>query len=307
MKKLILILLILLVGCSSNTSSDTSTPSTETISVTDFLGERVEVPKSPKKIAVFDLPVLDTMSLFDTKDIDLISAANAEAFADSFNSFTVAGSLKEPDFEKLNEESPELCVISGRQQSLIEDFKEICATVYVGTNEDSYIEDSKNNALLIGEIFDQKEAVEAYINEFDGKLNTFKEQSPVDGNVLILMVNDGSISAFGPGSRYGWMYNVLNITPTDASIEESTHGMEVNFEFISKTNPDVIFFVDRTKATDSTATTENILVTNSLVMETTAGKNNRIIELPAQEAYLYSGSLKATATIMDTIEAGLSK
>lgn len=59
------------------------------------------------------------------------------------------------------------------------------------------------------------------------------------------MTNEGKITAFGPKSRFGFVHNLLGFEAADANIRASTHGAEINYEYISKVNPDIIFYVDR--------------------------------------------------------------
>ena len=47
----------------------------------------------------------------------------------------------------------------------------------------------------------------------------------------------GSVPAQDKGSRFGWVFTDLGLKSADEAIEASTHGQEVNFEYISEKNP----------------------------------------------------------------------
>ncbi|MEP9355403.1 hypothetical protein ABLE93_17610 [Xanthobacter sp. KR7-65] len=54
------------------------------------------------------------------------------------------------------------------------------------------------------------------------------------GTVLLVMANGGKLTAFGAGSRFGWIYGELGLTPVVNSATASAHGEAVSFEYILK-------------------------------------------------------------------------
>ena len=62
---------------------------------------------------------------------------------------------------------------------------------------------------------------------------------------LIILANEGKISAYGPGSRFGILHDVFGFGAVDPNIEVSTHGKDISNEYIVEMNPDYLFVVDR--------------------------------------------------------------
>ena len=59
------------------------------------------------------------------------------------------------------------------------------------------------------------------------------------------MANDGNLSAFGVGSRFGILHNEFGVAPVDETIKPSGHGDKISFEYIVEKDPDYIYVMDR--------------------------------------------------------------
>ena len=65
---------------------------------------------------------------------------------------------------------------------------------------------------------------------------------------MVVLTSDKQISAYGSGSRFGLIHDVLGVEPVDKNIEVSLHGQSVSSEYISEKNPDYLFVIDRSAA-----------------------------------------------------------
>ena len=77
----------------------------------------------------------------------------------------------------------------------------------------------------------------------------------------------------------------------------STHGQSVNYEYIAKINPDILYVVDRTQIVGGTTTT-NTTLDNDLVKQTKAYQNQQIISLTPDYWYLSSGGLLSVSEMI---------
>src|SRR5690606_17905572 len=120
---------------------------------------------------------------------------------------------------------PELIIISGRQADLYDQFAEIAPTISMQLDTANYIESFKGNMKTLGEIFEKEEEVDAQLAEIDESIQALNEKaSASEVNALIVLANEGKVSAYGPNSRFGLIHDVFGIQPVDESIEDSTHG-----------------------------------------------------------------------------------
>ena len=272
------------------------------LTIKDKEGKEVVIEKKPEVIAVYDMVILDTLKKLGLTDLKVIGPkANIPGLLEAFPNYIEAGSMKEPDFELINENKVELAFISGRQKKIEKDFHELAPTLYFAADSETFFEDALATTEAVGKIFDKQADIQAFAEEVKVKVDTLKEKvSSDDRKLLFLMVNDGNISAYGKGSRFGFFYDLLGYKLADENIEVSTHGQEVNYEYISKTNPDMIFFMNRGKAVGK-GDVQDVLSDNDLVKGTSAGQNGAIYELDAADLYLISGGLTSIERIVDSL------
>jgi iron complex transport system substrate-binding protein len=312
-------LMALLVACgakeetpSEKTTGDnkeTETAETEavaeTITITHELGETT-VTKNPEKVVVFDFGMLDTL---DELGIEVagLPQSNVPSYLSKYEDtkYTNLGSLKEPDFEAIHAMKPDVIFISGRQSAMYKELSEIAPTIFVGVDTARYMTSFKENMELVGKVFGKEDEIKAELAEIDEQIAAINEKtSNNDAKALIVLGNEGKVSAYGPNSRFGLIHDVFGYKVADEKIEVSTHGQSITFEYILETNPDVLFVIDRDAAVSEDASAKDS-IENELVMKTNAYKNGKIIYLDPDFWYLSGGGLLSMKEMIKEIEAGL--
>lgn len=318
MKKLLLTIMItaltltVLTGCSSKQNANPSTDTTSNADDTDNTSELItikhekgttEVVRDIKKAVVFDFGVLDT---FQTLDIEVELAAPVDSLPEYLSGYSTvvnAGGIKEPNLEVIFAFAPDVIFISSRQESYYEQLSEIAPTIYVNINAVTYMEDFTQSVTNIATLFDRTEEAMQLLNQINIEVDETKAlTSQSEENALILLTNDGSLSVFGPGSRFGIIHDLLGVKTADAIIDSSTHGQGVGFEYISEINPDILFVVDRTAVVGGTNLAAATL-DNDLVKGTKAAVNNKIISLDPDIWYLSGGGLTSVSTMIEDIRS----
>ncbi len=280
----------------------------KTVSIQHASGETV-VPLNPQKVISFDLGTIDTLEAIDV-DIIGLPKANLPTYLGDYKAekYGDYGSLKEPNFEAIHAAKPDMIIIALRQAALYDQFSEIAPTINLSLDEANYIESTINNAQTIGKIFDKEDAVESELNALKEKVAKVREQTEnMSDTALILLVNDGKISAYGPGSRFGIIHDELGFKPADNSIQVSRHGQTASFEYVMDLNPDYIFVVDRSAVVGNSETSAKQVVENDLVKNTNAYKNSKIIYLDPNIWYLSGGGIKSTTQMVEDIQNAINK
>lgn len=118
------------------------------------------------------------------------------------------------------------------------------------------------------------------------------------------MVNDGAISVYGPGSRFGVIHDVLKVPSADPEIRVSTHGQSVDFEYLARIDPDILFVINRNMAIGTNGGESKVL-DNELVKNTRAGRTGKIINLDSSVWYLSGAGLESLPIMLDEIDAAL--
>lgn len=273
----------------------------ETINVQHSLGKAV-VRKNPARVIVFDYGSLDTL---ERMGIDIIGLpkSNLPAVFAKYNDdkYENVGTLFEPNFEKIYGLRPDLIIISTRQAEVYKELSRNAPTIYMEVTGSDYIGSVRKNARILGEIFGKEDFVEGELEKIRRATEELREKVKISGkNALIVMANDGSLSVYGPGSRFGVIHDEFGFIPVDEGIQVANHGQSVSFEYILEQNPDYIFVIDRAAVTGGSISAKQMFE-NELIKETDAYKNGNIIYLNSEIWYVASGGLSGTMTMIEDI------
>lgn len=275
------------------------------MTVTHELGETV-IEEKPETVVVFDFGILDALSKLGLEVAGVPQAAippYLEEYAGE--EYTNVGSLKEPDFEAIHAMQPDLIIISARQADLYPEFKEIAPTLYMGLDTTNYMNSFESNMTLLGELFGKEQEMATELRAVKEEVATIaKDLESVEGKTSFVMVNEGKVSAFGPGSRFGTVFDVFGYDAADVNLEVSTHGQSVSFEYLAETNPDILFVLDRSMAFEE-GTYANTDFENELVQKTNAYKNGKIIYVDPSAWYLSGGGLDSMRIMIEDMKKGL--
>lgn len=317
MKKLIISFLLVatlgLAACGNNnggsaaetkTSKDTTQHS---LTVNDSNGEKVKLQKNPQKVVVFDNGSLDTLDALGVGD-KVVGAAtkNLPDYLAKYKEVDSAGGLKEPDLEKINQMQPDLIIISGRQSDYQEELSKIAPTLYLAVDASKPWESIQQNVHTLAEIFDKEEKAKTELADLTKEIDEVKAKtSNLDQTALVTLVNEGQLSAYGSGSRFGLIHDVFGFKQADDQIEASTHGQSVSYEYILDKNPGILFVVDRTKAIGGDDSKDDVAA-NELIAQTDAGKNNQVISLHPDVWYLSGGGLESMKLMIEDVKQALN-
>lgn len=259
--------------------------------------EEVRVPLAPERVVLFDYGALDS---FEELGIEAsvvgLPKHTMPKYLNKFkenSSIENVGSLMEPNFQKINELAPDLIVIGLRQVADYKEFAAIAPTIIYELNYEDYVGSVNKIVLQIGKIFQIE-------NKAINRLDNLQESLAMEKNKikqanlrgLIVMYNDGKFSAYGKGSRFGFIHDYFEIPAVVEDLEVSRHGNSISTEFIQEHNPDLLYVLDRNAAISD----ENIhkeSIENNLIKHTNAYKNGKITYLSPDVWYLSSGGIKA--------------
>ncbi|CAH1057136.1 siderophore ABC transporter substrate-binding protein [Paenibacillus pseudetheri] len=317
-------LAVILAACGSNNAATsdnntaaagnteaTTAPNTESkeLTIKHELGE-ITIKSNPQKVVVFDFGTLDTLDKLSV-EVTGVPQSNVPSYLSKYSDakYENVGGLKEPDFEKINSLSPDLIIISGRQQDSYDEFSKIAPTLYVAVDNANYMESFTKNVKTLGQIFGKEAEVEAELATINDSVKALNEKAKAGSKKsLIILANEGKISAYGSGSRFGIIHDVFGFAQADDKIEVSTHGQSVSYEYVADKNPDYLFVVDRdaaVKSDGSKSGSAKDAVENDLVKNTNAFKNGKIIYLDPNYWYLSGGGLVSVSEMLKEVEVVL--
>ncbi|UQF39402.1 ABC transporter substrate-binding protein [Vagococcus lutrae] len=295
-----------LVGCGkqeTKTSETKDAADKEVVTVQDGHGQEFEMMKNPQKIVVFDMGSLDTIhALEESEKVVGVPQKNLPSYLSEFENVSSVGGLKEPDLEKINQLKPDLIIISGRQEDYQETLSAIAPTLYVALESGQAWEDTLKNIEQLGQILDKESEAKSHIDSLKARRDQLHEKiEKKEEKALITLVNEGQLSAYGSGSRFGIIHDAFGYKQADDTIEASTHGQSVSFEYVLEKNPDVLFIIDRTQAIGGDTHNNNI-ESQPLIAETTAAQKERLVRLDPEVWYLSGGGIESLNRMMDDLE-----
>ena len=279
-----------------------------TVSINHTMGT-VSVPLNPERVVVMDYGSLDTLDALGITAHLAVPKSNLPAYLGRYKGeeYVDVGGLKEFNLETINAFKPGLIVISGRQQDYYKELSAIAPVLLADNLAQDYVAAAKRNIDAVGEIFSAKDETDARWNVLMEAAAAVKAKAAAKNlKALILLTNDGKISAYGSGSRFGIIHDELGVPQADPKIKVGIHGQLVNYEYIAMVNPDIIFVVDRSAAVGGKADGVRLL-DNALVAKTNAAKNNRIVALDPQYWYLSGGGLLSLAKMIGDVGDALER
>ena len=180
------------------------------------------------------------------------------------------------------------------------------ARLYVGADDKNLLKSVEQNTTNLGKIFDKEDKAKELIAGLDKKVKTAKEKAEKsDDKAMYLLVNEGELSTYGPGARFGSLiYDVLGVKPVDKNIKSSGHGQPISYEYVTEKNPDIIYAMDRGKAIGGKESSNKAL-SNDVIKDVKAIKDKKVVNVDPQLWYLASGGVRTTEKQVDEVIKGL--
>ncbi|MET4058545.1 iron complex transport system substrate-binding protein [Arthrobacter sp. UYP6] len=299
--------LLALSACGSETAV-TADAAAEPANITvDHAQGSTEVPVNPETVYTFDLGALDTLDALDV-DVDGVPAANFPESLSKYagDEYAKIGSMKEPDFEAISEGAPDLIIISGRVAGSYEELSKIAPTIDLSVDAADSMNSFKEAAGTLGRIFEKEDIVDEKLATIDERIGETKTAAADAGTGLIVMTSGGEMTAYGAGSRFGIIHDVLGVTPVAEIKSEGSHGESITAEYIATQNPDHLFVIDRDIAVGESGEAASAVMDNELVDGTTAAKNGNITMLDAPSWYLVGYGLNNVDSMISAVQDAVS-
>ena len=271
-------------------------------------GEAV-VPQNPERVAVYDLGAVDTLSKLGVKIGASVDAQRLAYLDAPLKDAVKAGTLFEPNYEALNAYNPQLIVIGSRmaKDKVSDELAKLAPTIDMTAQTDNMKESAKARIDAYGRIFGKQAEADALKAEIDKTFTDAKAAAQGKGKGLVILVNAGKLSAFGPDSRLGgWIHRDIGVPPADEAIKEGSHGQPVSFEYIKEKNPDWLFVLDRSAAIGEEGQAAREVLNNPLVAQSTAWKKGQVVYLPP-ETYLAAGGAQELLNAGNLLKDAFSK
>lgn len=299
-----------MAACSSDSGDENTNDGAaagKEITVSHAQGETT-LTTNPEKVVVLDFGILDTLDALEVDSVVGLAKQGAPDFLDEYtgDDYEDVGTMQEPDIEKIAEIDPDVILIGARSAAKYAELNEIAPTIDLTVGSDDFMNSFEEVSTTIGEIFEKTDEVEEKLADIDESIEQTKADAEGAGNALIVLVSGGKLSAFGPGSRFGFVHDVLGVPAASPDLQVDRHGQAISNEFIADTNPQHLFVVDRDSAIgqESGQSAEQVL-DNDLVKGTDAAKNDKITYLDGQRWYVVGAGLNNVPEMIDEVASAI--
>jgi iron complex transport system substrate-binding protein len=261
----------------------------------------IELAQMPGTIVVLDVAAVDTLDALGVMPDGITDRLYVSYLDDVAAGAEVTGTLFEPDFEAINAMQPDLIVVGGRSSEQVEPLSAIAPAIDMTILGDDHVAEVLARLDAYGSIFGKEAEAEALAQEFETKLDAANEAVAGKGTGLIVMTNGPKVSAYGAGSRFGWLHQALGLPEAVEGVDEATHGEAISFEFIRDANPDWLIVVDRAAAIGEEGARAEQTLDNALVAETTAWSEGQVVHLDSAEIYIAGGGIQSMMRALDRV------
>ncbi|KGT95009.1 iron ABC transporter substrate-binding protein [Erwinia typographi] len=269
-----------------------------------------QVPLNPKKVIILNPATLDNA---DALDIPVAGAPKNSAHLPAFlakyqgEGYLNAGTLFEPDYEALVNAKPDVILAGGRAHDAYDKLSEIAPTLALDVDPQNFVASLTQRIEQLAALFDKQQQAKTLLTAFNAKIADIKAKSANTGTALVIMINGGKMAAYTPGSRFGFIYDVLGFKPAASFKQTGRHGNVVSSEFILQSNPEWLFVLDRDNAIGrKEGQSAQQVLDNPLIRKSKAWKNQHVVYLDSSSLYI-AGGLQSYSRLMDTVSAALDK
>ena len=310
MKKTIGMLCMLLVtlgfvsGCQGRQEASSSD---KTITVRDAKGE-VEIPAEPKRI-------VDLSGNSDILSLLGYSVAGT-ANSDAYDYTQLPTYLQEPlqgakilgysmqdtmDIEGILELHPDLIIISGVQEQMYEQLKQIAPTLMVELAQTDWRQDVNTFARMM----QQEDRAASWLKSYDEKAKkagaAVRKANGEDTTYLALLASGGQLFVFDAAGIGSVLYEDMGLKkPANMPRQDSISLPVISYEGLADLDADHLIVV----GTDADM---KALKKNSIYKSMQAVKNNRVLELPSSPYFNIGYSSIGRDVFLDEVQSLLVK
>lgn len=263
----------------------------------------VTLPAQPQTVVALDIAALDTLDALGVRIAGMPAPHFVSYLDDVAAQAQNVGSLFEPDFEALANMAPDLIVAGGRSSSQVDALSEVATTIDMTILGDDHVAEALARLDAYGTLMGLQAEADAVEADFTAKLDAARAAVADQGDALIVMTNGPTVSAFGAGSRFGWIHQALDFPEAVEGVDQQTHGEAISFEFIAEANPDWLIVVDRSSAIGQPADAASQTLDNALVAQTTAWQQGQVIYLTSANVYIAGGGIQSMGMTLDEVIA----
>jgi iron complex transport system substrate-binding protein len=264
--------------------------------------------QTPQKVVVLDLTSLDTLHALGVKVAGVPGNAlqgDLAVYQDA--AYAKMGTVFEPDYEAVNALKPDLIIVGGRSAPKYAELAKIAPTLDMSVDRADYINSAFGHIRSLAALFGKDKQAEERISAVTQKIGELHGAAEKAGTGLVVLTTGGKMSAHGAGSRFGVMYADFGFKPAAQNLKTGNHGEAISPEFISRTNPDWLFVLDRDAAIGRQGQPAKAMLDTPLLAKVSAFQKAQVVYLDAAGWYLTGGGLGSLERVVGQLSEAVVK
>lgn len=252
-----------------------------------------KVQKNPKKVLIMDLSALET---YDELGISIAATVDqVPEYLGKYNDskYIKVGNVKTPNMEAVAALKPDFIITGGRMGNYYDSLSMVAPTIIFGTDTEDFWGSFEQNVRDIATLHGKEKLAEKKLTALRQKAAQVQEKAKADPKKTVLAMHmNGRVMPSGPNSRFGFLYDALDLKPAyipDAEAANTPRGGErPQAPKLADINPDYLFVFDRNTGIQGVMPDANDII-NDDIKSTQAYKDGKVFILPGWIWYL-SGS-----------------
>ncbi len=279
-----------------------------TVTIEHSMGETT-LEQKPQRVVVIGLGVLDAIDSFGIDPVAISKVPQIPPYLEKYKGekYAAAGSLFEPDFEKIYTLKPDLILTGPRAAASYDELSKIAPTIVFAVDANKgYWESTQEQWKNLGKVFDVEAKVDGKIEQLDKQFEAVKAYNQNHNlDAMTVMSSGGNITTFGADSRFSAIYKDFGFNQSVSVSKNSRHGDLISYEFIRQHDPKVLFVIDRDQLTNQESDKARKDFNNDLIKATQAYKNKNLAFLDLNAWYLSISGVTATEQMIADMEGSI--
>ncbi|MDH1265842.1 siderophore ABC transporter substrate-binding protein [Pseudomonas sp. GD03944] len=277
--------------------------------------------EAPKRVAVFDLGVLDTLDALGVSAAGVPQMAGPAYLKAKYEGRGAAniGTLFEPDYAALQALKPDLIIIGGRSSAAYDQLSEVAPTIDLSIAPDQFLAGVYGNLQLLGALFDKEQRAAQLDAELKQALAALHGKSQGLSSLTLFTIND-ALMLHAPGERFGMLNEVLGTravveavapsaqarpAPDSPEAKQLRERQKVRLEAALKEQPQWLVVLDRGAATGGEGKGPQTLANHAGIAAGSAYKNGQVFYLEPATWYIATGGYQGLMATLKDFSAAL--
>lgn len=271
---------------------------------------KTTLQQNPQRVVVIGVGPLDAVDYFGINPVAVSKVAELPDYLAKYrgDDYAPAGSLFEPDFERIFMQKPDLIITGPRAaRTAYDELNKIAPTVVFAVDDNQpYWQSTQTQWRNLGKIFAIEDKVEEKIAQLDKKFSEVKGYNQQhQAQAMTVMSSGSNITTFGANSRFAAIYKDFGFSEAAQVKQTANHGNLVSYEYIRQNNPQTLFIIDRDKLVNKGQSHTREEFENPLIKATDAYKQDRMVFLDLNAWYLSIAGVTATEQMLSDMQVSL--